>query len=83
MSSTPILDRVHDDVDSDWVEVVPPRSASSRPLGGDIVAAIGRLCVDISSAKESRLVLSESVDARPMDELDHEFNTYAASRWDS
>lgn len=83
MSSTPVLNRTNEDVDSDWVEVVPPRSAMSRPLGGDVVAAIGRLCVDIAGAKNSQLMLNESEEVRPMDDLDHEFSTYAASRWDS
>jgi len=83
MSSTLLRTRSNEDVQSDWVEVVPPRSAVSRPLGGDVVAAIGRLCVDIAGAKASQLVLNESEEVRPMDELDHEFSTYAASRWDS
>lgn len=83
MSSTPLLTRTNEDVDSDWVEIVPPRTAVSRPLGGDVVAAIGRLCVDIAGAKASELVLSETEEIRPVDELDNEFNTYAASRWDS
>jgi hypothetical protein len=80
MSSTPLLERVHKDVDADWVEVVPPRSASTRPLGGAVVAAIGQLCVDIASAKESRLIISESEALRPIDDLDRDFNAYAEGR---
>lgn len=83
MSSTPLLERVHEDVDADWVEVVPPRSASPRPLGGEVVAAIGRLCVDITAAKDSKLVISESDGLRPVDDLDRDFATYAEGREDS
>jgi hypothetical protein len=80
MSSTPLLERVHKDVDADWVEVVPPRSANTGPLGGAVVAAIGQLCADIQSAKSDRLLISEALELRPVDELDRDFAAYAEDR---